>query len=492
MIWRTDALGHCDYANQTWLKFLGSIAEPDLSKRWLSAIHPEDLSKFNEAFKNAFLNRVPYETTYRLRRADGEYRWISDRANPYNDTHGRFLGYLGSCLDITERVDMENSLAEQRGLAEESSKHKSRLVSTLSHDARTPLNAVALAAQLLEIHLNDHADGEVQNCLRTIRLSVRNVLDLLGDLLNLSQIDAGASPVEETTFSLAPMLTECLASIEPQAHLKGLEVKLEAESFDGIKARTDRPKLKQILSNLLSNALRYTEQGHIRVHGHSSGDQLHICVEDTGVGISPIDQQRIFDEFAVLEQAKRAEGGTGLGLAICRRLANLLGGEIQLQSALGIGSTFILSLPWELLSNGDPIDEPLARTESLPLSSGSILVAEDHAESRQTLARLLRRMGYQVLEAANGQDVLAMTKQESIRAILMDVNMPMMDGVEATLAIRADPAYRNLPIFVLTGDVTLVNQHRIVEAGVNGYLEKPVSWEALKEALDSIDHWTES
>ena len=488
MIWRTDARGRCDYVNQTWIAFRGRPADPEPGNPWADGIHPEDRARCLEEYGAAFERRASFELTYRLRRKDGQYRWISDRGTPYHDTRGVFLGYLGSCLDITERIELETSLEQQRELAEESSRHKTRLVSALSHDARTPLNAVVLAAQLLEIHVGEDEDPEVRECLRTIRLSIRNVLDLLGDLLNLSRIDAGALPAEVSRFPLEEVLAECLASIEPQARLKGLDVRLESGPLAAASLETDRSKLKQILANLLSNALRYTEKGHIRIFGEQTDDQVRIAVEDTGIGIDPADQGRIFDEFAVLDYARRAPGeGTGLGLAICRRLASLLRGEIFLKSAPGLGSTFTLVLPISVLTPSLPKPEHPERRASPGPDKGAILVAEDHVDSRQTLARVLRRMGYRVLEAGNGRDALAIVNQERLRAVLMDVNMPVMDGVEATLALRADGRFRDLPIFALTGDVTLVNQHRIGEAGVNGYLEKPVTWDVLKQALGTLD-----
>jgi PAS domain S-box-containing protein len=486
MIWRTDVQGRCDYVNQTWLDFRGRGSELDLSERWAGAVHPDDRELFERSYREAFARREPFEVTYRLRRSDGQFRWISDRGTPYDDPQGTFLGYLGSCLDITERINLETSLEQQRELAEEASRHKTRLVSALSHDARTPLNAVVLAAQLLEIHFDGGVDAEVQTCLRTIRHSVRNVLDLLGDLLNLSKIDAGALPAEVSRFPLEPVLAECLASIEPQARVKALNVRLEPGTLAGHSLETDRSKLKQILSNLLSNALRYTERGHIRIYGELTDGQVRISVEDTGIGINPSDQGRIFDEFAVLDNPQRAEGGTGLGLAICRRLASLLKGEITLKSTAGVGSTFTLVLPSSVLTLNQPTSDYDASFESPASPHGAILVAEDHVDSRQTLARVLRRMGYRVLEASNGRDVLSLAKQERLLAVLMDVNMPLMDGIEATLALRADVQHQDLPIFALTGDVTLVNQHRIGEAGVNGYLEKPVTWEALKQALGTL------
>ncbi len=481
MVWRTNVLGLCDFVNQTWNEFRGRGMGHDLGEGWVEGVHPDDRATCLACYRDAFERREPYEVKYRLLRRDGQYRWICDRGTPYFDPQGAFLGFLGTCMDITEQEKLKREL-------EEASLHKTRLVSALSHDARTPLNAVALAAQLLEIHFDSEQDAEVQECLRTIRHSVRNVLDLFGDLLNLSRIDAGALPAEVTRFPLEPCLAECLASIEPQARLKGLDVRLEPGALADTSVETDRSKLKQILCNLLSNALRYTERGHIRISGERTPQAIRIAVEDTGVGIAPADQSRIFDEFAILENSKRPPGeGTGLGLAICRRLAALLKGEITLQSTLGVGSTFALVLPLSVLTLNLPRPAGDVPFETPTGDQGAVLVAEDHLESRQTLAKVLRRMGYRVVEADNGRDALALARRERLFAILMDVNMPEMDGIEATLALRAETRFRDLPIFALTGDVTLDNQRRIGEAGVNGYLEKPVTWDALRQALGSLD-----
>ena len=224
-------------------------------------------------------------------------------------------------------------------MAEEASRHKTRLVSALSHDVRTPLNAVVLAAQLLEVHLDGNADAEVQECLRTIRHSVRNVLDLLGDLLDLSKIDAGATPAEVSRFPLEPVLAECLASIEPQARQKGLDVRLEPGGLAGVSLETDRSKLKQILANLLSNALRYTDAGHVRLFGERDRrpgpDRRRGHRRRDRPGRPGADLRRV-RRPRPRPQRKLGEG-TGLGLAICRRLAALLGGEIQLDERPGRG-----------------------------------------------------------------------------------------------------------------------------------------------------------
>ena len=479
LIWRSDLSGDRDFFNETWLEFRGRTFEEEYGEGWAEGVFPEDLGRCLESYRRSFERHEPFEMVYRLLHRDGRYRWVTDRGSPYHDARGTILGYLGSCMDITARIELEAKLEQQ-------SQHKSRLMSALSHDARTPLNAVVLSAKLLESQAKDQDDPEVRECLRTIRNAVRNVLDLLSDLLDLSRIDAGATRAESSRFALHATLAECLSSIEPQARDKGLEVSLEAGHLVEARLETDRAKLKQILSNLLSNALRYTEKGRIRLFATRRGHQILIGVEDSGVGIAEPDQKRIFDEFAVLEHPNRVRGeGTGLGLAICRRLANLLQGEILLESTPGLGSMFTLALPTSVLTN-EPTDELPVSNNPTRDFAGAILIAEDHADSRKTLAKVLRRMGYRVLEAEDGHEVLALVREERPMVVLMDVNMPGMDGVETTLALRRDPAFRDLPIFVLTGDVSIVNQQRIGEAGVDGYLEKPVTWEKLEGALAKL------
>ena len=476
MIWRADQAGVRDFCNETWLEFRGRDLAEEVGDGWTGGVFADDLARCVETYRRSFEHRESFEMVYRLLHRDGDYRWVTDRGAPYHDARGTFLGYLGSCMDITGRVELEAKLEQQ-------SQHKSRLMSALSHDARTPLNAVVLSAKLLESQTKGQDDPEVRECLRTIRNAVNNVLDLLSDLLDLSLIDAGATLAESSRFDLLPTLAECLSSIEPQSRAKGLDVRLEVGDLGRVRLETDRAKLKQILSNLLSNALRYTEKGRIRLFAGVVDGQIRFGVEDTGVGIADSDQQKIFDEFAVLEHPNRPRGeGTGLGLAICRRLANLLQGEIHLVSRPGLGSTFTLVLPKSVLL-AEPAAEPAVVAKPARDFGGAILIAEDHADSRKTLAKVLRRMGYRVLEAEDGREVLELVRGERPMVILMDVNMPGMDGVEATLSLRADPQTRDLPIFALTGDVSIVNQQRIGQAGVDGYLEKPVTWDKLEGAL---------
>ncbi len=487
MIWRTGPDGVNNFVNRTYLDFLGVPARIATSERWLEVVHPEDVDGVVSRFLIALEARAPFFHEFRVTDAKGRSRWLASNAVPFFDEKNSFLGYLGTCIDITDQHELERALQRQREIAEQSSQHKTRLMSALSHDARTPLNAVVLSAQLLEMHVQDGEDPEVGECLRTIRNGVKNVLDLLGDMLDLTRIDAGAMPVDLSRFAIDGPILECVSSIQTPARLKGLDCRVELDGLKGLTVVTDRAKLKQILSNFLSNALRYTERGHILLSAELRDKEMRISVEDSGTGIAEADQVRVFDEFAVLENPHRTPGeGTGLGLAICRRLAGLLGGKIELQSVIGVGTTFTLVLPTSTVERQAP-SNPAVVAISRVRSQGSILVVEDHADSRRTLARVLRKMGYEVREACDGLEALALAREERPAAILMDVNMPGMDGIDATFAIRADAGLRDVAIFALTGDVTTENQTRIEKAGVQGYLEKPVTADALRNALAAIE-----
>ncbi len=476
-------------ANEAAVRAYGYPREQLLGMSLVNLRAAETLEDLPEQFAKANREGLLLETAHRRRNGETFPVEISAQGA---DVGGERL-VLSIIREITDRKRLEADLARQSQLAEESSRHKTRLLTALSHDARTPLNAVVLSAELLEAHAQDAADPEVCECVRTIRDSVHNVLDLLNDLLNLTRIDSGALPVEVSRFDLLQAVSECVSSIEGQCRAKGLDCRLEPEGFRGLVVDSDRAKLKQILSNLLANAYRYTETGQVRISASRSDAGLEISVSDTGIGIAPEDQERIFQEFARVSSGHLPADGTGLGLAICRRLASLLRGEIRLRSTLGSGSTFSLFLPGEIVAQ-TKVEPRIAVLPKAPPSgsAGAILVAEDHNDSRAALARALRRMGYRVLEAENGREVLAVIRSERPLAILMDVNMPVMDGIEATEAIRADPTLTDLPIFALTGDVTAENQRRIGEAGVQGYVEKPVTQKALRLALGSLSVGSQS
>ena len=504
MIWRSDPQGRCDFVNAAWREFAEDSRDAD--DAWLDGLHPDEAEPVRSEFLKRTSGSEPFELTYRRLRRDGQYRWLVDRAVPYRDPVSGTRGFLGSALDITEGMELRQELDRQRAIAEQSSRHKTRLVTALSHDARTPLNAVVLSADLLELLAPGGDDPEVAEALRTIRHGVRNVLDLFNDLLDLGRLESGGEVLELSRFGLAETLEECLGSIEVQARVKGLDATLDLDGLDHLEVRTDRAKLKQVLGNLLSNALRYTDHGSIRLSARPTDEELRIEVQDTGPGIADGDRERIFEEFARLDPTSRLTGsgtdsgtGLGLGLAICRRLADLLGGRIELSSAPGVGSTFALILPLKPLSPESTYEEIARSTSSSdplelggvdgvpePAPTGPILVADDHAPSRLLLIRVLQRLGYEAEQAGDGRHAVELARTIRPRAILMDLHMPDMDGVEAARIVRAETGLSHLPIIALTGDLDPANRARLRSAGFRGFLPKPVTIEALSRLLNEM------
>ncbi|GIW89159.1 MAG: hypothetical protein KatS3mg108_3483 [Isosphaeraceae bacterium] len=272
--------------------------------------------------------------------------------SPLWDEGGRILGSVSTAQDIRVQKQLEAELARGRQAALEASRSKSRMLYALSHDLRLPLNSIALSVELLLSQVRDGQDREVCDAAERIRRSLGAITELLDDGLRLARIEAGVEPLHPTQFRLGELVTECLASVEPEAGLKGLELRFEDPAqAAALEVTTDRSKLRQIILNLLGNAVRYTEQGWVSVRAWAAPDGIRIAVADTGPGIAPEDRERVFHEYTRLESGRRAAiRGSGLGLAIAQRLAGLLSGRIELESTVGAGSRFTLVLP---RSNGE-------------------------------------------------------------------------------------------------------------------------------------------
>jgi signal transduction histidine kinase len=279
-------------------------------------------------------------------RAEGRDYYLQLDGAALRDTQGNVVGIVVAARDIGPRVAFERELEQERSAAEAASRHKTLMLAALAHDIRAPLNTVSLATELLEGHVLDQSHPDVVENLRAVRHSIGNVLELLSEILDLSRIEAGAMPLTRTRFAIRPALEECLASILTQARRKGLTCELDDRKASQLTIETDRVKFKQIVSNLLTNALRHTEKGQIPLEVEADRDEIFIRVIDTGPGIAPEDQSRVFEAFTRLESPYAGpHDGIGLGLSIARRLAELLGAKLELESTLGQGSRFTFRLP---------------------------------------------------------------------------------------------------------------------------------------------------
>ncbi|MDB4909402.1 MAG: hybrid sensor histidine kinase/response regulator [Gemmatimonadetes bacterium] len=338
LIWTSGLDQEADWFNQPWLDFTGRALKEEQGSGWTEGIHPEDVARCLATYRGAFDAHAEFSIEYRLRKADGEYRWILDNGVPRFDPSGNFTGYIGSCFDVTD-------LRIAREAAENANRTKADFLAAMSHELRTPLNAISGYAQLMEMELHGPITDQQRTALERIRRSHTVLARLIEDVLSFARIDAGHVDYNVADVPVDELLSGVEAFVAPQLAIKGLEYAY-ARTDPDVTFRADRDKVEQIMLNLLSNAIKFTDAGRIAVECEATQRDVLVRVRDTGRGI-PVDKlQSIFEPFVQVDSGlKRGTGGTGLGLAISRELARGMSGDITAHSADGEGAIFTLTLP---------------------------------------------------------------------------------------------------------------------------------------------------
>jgi PAS domain S-box-containing protein len=463
----------------------------DLAQDMAAGVHPDDKPAMAAALEAARAEKRLFRGEYRLDRKDQDL-WVSAAAADVYSEDGTLETRLGVMTDITQRKGVEQALVRAVGEAEAANKAKSDFLATMSHEIRTPLNGVLGMARAMA---TDQLSDLQRERLEIIRQSGESLLALLNDVLDLSKVEAGKLELDEAPFDIGELARQAHAAFGAVAQGKDLSFELTVSEAARGTYLGDAVRVRQILSNLIANALKFTDHGGARVMIDRTRRGLTLQVSDTGIGIPADRLGALFHKF---EQADRSTtrrfGGTGLGLAICRELAELMGGRVKAASKVGAGTTFTVSLPLKRLGGEAPVSMPqpvAAEPAPPPAAEGPplrVLAAEDNKVNQLVLRTLLNQAGVEPVIVDDGKAALEAWEQGPWDVILMDVQMPVMDGPTAATAIRRrerETGRPATPIIALTANVMSHQIKDYERAGMNGWVAKPIEVAALFAALET-------
>ncbi|BAY48188.1 multi-sensor signal transduction histidine kinase [Scytonema sp. HK-05] len=416
---------------------------------------------------------------------------------------GSIADFVALTLEVYERKLAEADLREAKEAAEVANRAKSSFLANMSHELRTPLNAILGITEALQDEVCGPLTEEQRKSLSTLDKSGKHLLELINDILDLAKIESGKMELQTAPTSIRGLCDSSLSFVRQQAFSKNIH--LSARVPDGLgQIEIDERRIRQALINLLSNAVKFTpERGEvwIEVHTDPTNELIHFSVVDTGIGIAPESIPNLFQPFVQVETSyTRRYAGTGLGLSLVRRIVELHGGSVGVESEVGTGSRFIITLPWQQVQDKGTKADNTATSSSSPLSPSSpsspssfssahpplILLAEDHEANIFTITQYLEAYGYRIILANNGKEAVEIAKAQRPDLILMDVQMPEMDGLEATRQIRADAEIAHIPIIALTSFAMVTDREQVMASGVDSYIPKPVS---LKQLVGEIGEY---
>jgi PAS domain S-box-containing protein len=490
MVWVTEPDGSCSFVSKRWYDFTGQTAQDALGFGWMEVVHPDDREAARERFVTASNLREPYRSDYRLRARDATYRWTLNAAAPRFAADGRYLGYVGTVLDISERKLAEDALRENvaelrraEDALREADRRKDEFLATLAHELRNPLAPIRNAVEIMR--LRDPVSSALQRPREIIERQLRQLTRLVDDLLEASRITQGKVQLRRERIDVSAAVHEAVEGARPAIEAAAHELTVTLAS-ERICVDADPTRLTQVILNLLNNAAKYTPRGgHIWLTVEKEGAQAVISVRDTGIGIEEEHLPNIFKMFSQVTPAlERAQGGLGIGLALVRGLVELHGGHVEARSAgLGKGSEFVLRLPaLEDAEIGEPIHG--VTTGSFPtLAKRRILVVDDNRDAAESLTDLLRLMGHEVHMAHDGIEAIQAAATFHPSVVLLDIGLPKMNGFEAARHIRSQTDGK-VTLIALSGWGQEEDKRRAAQAGFDDHLTKPVDIAQLESVLN--------
>ncbi|HKM53152.1 MAG TPA: ATP-binding protein, partial [Isosphaeraceae bacterium] len=513
VVWELDSEGVIVVLSAAFESTTGWLRFEWIGRSFYELVHPDDLSVAQDTFQRALQgeNLPRYELRIRTRSGDylqGEFLLVTKvRENACERV-------LGICRDITEQrraekaLEQAEAMRQARDAAESANRAKSEFLSNVSHEIRTPLSALLGYTELMSEHeYLQKGSLDIAHYLSNIREHGQVLLGLIDDLLDIARIEAGQFRIVRETCPFRQVVTDLVESLRPRAETKNLALVAEIAGTVPSVVATDRLRLQQILLNMLDNAIKFTNQGTVklsaRVENESAEEpMLLLDVSDTGMGMTDAEMAGLFQAFYRIRSTTfNAPRGTGLGLAISQRLARQLGGNLTVQSAPGAGSTFTLSIPV-----GMPLSEAIEPPEqqgnsasplglksvavSIPRLHARILLAEDHDANRQVITLRLNQAGAEVVQARNGKEAIDLLRDAAgkrpIDAVIMDMEMPILDGYEAVRQLRAGGFTG--PIIAVTAYAMTKDREECLKLGCDDHISKPIQWDRFFLKLSQLLH----
>ena len=493
-IWEEDLGTHQVWRSEQFDRILGYLPEevkPTVDW-WSSQIHPEDRERVLGSIQSVIEGGGSlWSSEYRLRRGDGSYAYVYDRGYVVREGAGKALRLTGAMMDVTDRKRNEKELEAAKEAAETANRAKSDFLANMSHEIRTPMNGII---GMTELALDTPLTPEQREYLTMVKDSSNGLLILLNDILDFSKIEAGKLSLDPTEFNLPDLLATTMKLMAVRARQKGLEIAWKA--MPGVPERVigDVGRLRQVIVNLLGNAIKFTDQGEVAlgVAVESQEDRstlLHFTVSDTGIGIAPERQKGIFEAFMQADSSMtRKYGGTGLGLTISLRLVQMMEGKIWVESAVGEGSTFHFTAR---LGRTKPAAAESAPEEVVSLRDLAVLVIDDNSANRKILDAMLKHWSMRPEIAASGEEGLAKLERAAscgkpFPLVLLDAQMLGMDGFTLAGLIKQNPKLAGTTIMILTSSGQSGDAARCREIGIAAYLNKPIQKSELQEAIVAV------
>jgi PAS domain S-box-containing protein len=496
LVWTSLPNGHCDFLSKQWVEYTGIPEAEQLGLQWLDRVmHPDDRERTLDAWTAALEGRAPYDIEYRLRRADGVYRWFKARGVPVRDQQGDILKWFGTCTDVHDQrealEERERLLAAEqaaRRQAEEANQAKDRFLAMLSHELRTPLTPVLVAAELLErsSELPVSLLPDAQIIRRNIELEAR----LIDDLLDLTRVAKGKLQLTLEPVDVHAAIRAVLDIFRADIQAKNLRLRLELDAL-AHHVHADHARLQQMLWNLIKNAAKFTpDQGTIDIRTRNAAardpaarPRLLVEVQDTGIGIEPDKVDRLFDAFEQgSEMVTRRFGGLGLGLSITKALVEVHGGSVRASSpGLGQGATFTLEFPTVPAPAAAPA--PAGQNPARDARSLHILIVEDHPDTARVMSRLVSSLGHTVETVGSMTEAVERMRGNHIDLLASDIGLPDGNGVDLIRTVRQ---FSNVPAIALSGFGMEEDVRRCLDAGFNAHLTKPVNIARLEQLITQV------